>query len=315
MDNLKETKGYANFRGVISGLHNRRKGSSKTVEPWGTKLRFFIKTSEHNSIPVELTQFSSQVGKPVYLSSKNEDGGYETKSIDWSQRKEEFEGWQLIGVSVRSKNHEDTSILVPIDAIEYIENNFNDGDSVFVSCRINRSQSGDKQYVNYEINRMYAATEDIDFEDEEFEEISEFKEDFIFDSYFADKNEGKMFIKGKTIQYGGKITPVVYTVWTETEDDKAVAKYIADNCEFGTIVSANGIIHNRVIGEWVETADEDGVLVGRKSKSFGKPSRHFVTHGELKEYQITALEDLVKGAYAKADFEPKATSSEPEWLR
>lgn len=316
MSNFKETKGYANFKGIISGLHNRRKGSSRADESWGTRLRFFIKTSEHNSIPVELTQWRSQVGKPVYISTRLEEGGFETKPIDWAQRKESFEGWQLIGISVRSKNHEETSTLVPIDAIEYIENNFNDGDSVFVSCNIRRSESGDKKYINYEISRIYSTFEELDFEVDNFEEVSEFKEDFIFDSYFADKKEGKLFINAKTIQYGDKVTPAVYTVWTNTEEDKEVANYIAKNCNFGDILSVTGIVHNRVIGEWVENEGSSGGIVGRQTKSFGKPSRQFITKGELKEYQIIGIESIVNGAYTKADFETSmAADDTPEWLK
>lgn len=315
MGNLKETKGYANFKGVISGLHNRRKGSSRADEKWGTRLRFFIKTSEHNSIPVELTQWNSQVGKPVFFSNRTEDGGFETKQVDWSQRKEKFEGWQLIGTNVRAKEHEEVSVLVPIDAIEYIENHFNDGDTVFVSCNIRRSESGDKQYINYEINRMYAASEDLDFESEDFEEITDFKEDFVFDSFFADKKEGKMFVNAKTIQYGDKVTHAVYTVWTKEEGDKEVANYIAKNCKFGDILSVTGIVHNRVIGEWVENEGDGGGIVGRQSKSFGKPSRQFITKGELKEYQIIGIENIVNGAYSKGDFESQQEDETPDWLK
>lgn len=315
MGNLKETKGYANFKGVISGLHNRRKGSSRADESWGTRLRFFIKTSEHNSIPVELTQWNSQVGKPVYFSNRSEDGSIETKQVDWSQRTEKFEDWQLIGTSVRAKNHEDVSVLVPIDAIDYIEKNFNDGDTVFVSCNIRRSESGDKQYINYEINRIYSASEDLNFEADNFEEVSEFKENFVFDSFFADKKEGKMFINGKTIQYGDKVTPAVYTVWTNTDEDKEVANYIAKNCKFGDILSVTGIVHNRVIGEWVENDDSGSGVVGRQSKSFGKHSRQFITKGELKEYQIIGIESVVNGAYQKSDFEAPVDNDTPDWLK
>lgn len=310
---LKETKGYANFKGIISGLHNRKKGSSKAEYDWGTVLNFFLKTSEHNSIPVSLIQFNQQVGKPVYFSKRNEEGVFETKSVDWAKRTEDFEGWQLIGVSVRSKNHEDITNLVPIDAIEYIENNFNDGDSVFVGCQIRRSQSGDKTYTNYEINKIYNTKEELEFEADNFEEVTEFRETFVYKDSFADKKDGKLFVNGLTIQYGGKTTPVVYTVWTNTEEDKEVANYMASQLKFGDLVTVEGIIHNRVIGEWVENEDNGGI-VGRQSKSFGKPSRQFITKAELKEHQIIGIVDIVEGAYEKSDFE-ESNEEVPEWLK
>ena len=137
----------------------------------GYKIGILIKPSEHNSIPVELIQFNSQVGRPVFLSSRNEDGSSEIKEIPWDQRHQKFDGWQLIGISVRGKNHDEVSHLVPLDAIDYILENFEDGDSVFVSCEINRSEVGDRKYTNYTIRRMYAASEVIDLKQKIFKRL------------------------------------------------------------------------------------------------------------------------------------------------
>ncbi len=310
---LKETKGYANFRGIISGLHNRRNGSSRIDESWGTKLVFFIKTSEHNSIPVELIQFNSQVGRPVFLSSRNEDGSSEIKEIPWDQRHQKFDGWQLIGISVRGKDHDEVSHLVPLDAIDYILENFEDGDSVFVSCEINRSEVGDRKYTNYTIRRMYAANEVIDFEAEDFQEVTDFREEFVYDDFFVDKRENKAFIKGNVINYGEKIVPVIYTVELETNEDRAIVDYIDKNCSYGDVLMVEGIIHNRVIGEWVENENQQGII-GRGRQSFKRPERSFVIHGERKEFQITGILDVKKGLYQKAELED-TDDDVPDWLK
>lgn len=311
--NLKQTKGYANFRGVISGLHNRRSGSSKTEMDWGTKLLFFIKTSEHNSIPVELIQFKSQIGRPVYISNRDEDGKIETKPVEWSQRNQKFDGWQLIGTSVRSKNHEEVSNLVPIDAIEYILDNFEDGDSVFVNCDITRSESGDKKYTNYTIKRIYATNEPIDFEAEDFEEITDFREEFVYNEFFVNKKDNKAFVSGNVINYGDKVVPVVYTVELKTDDDKAIVDYLEKNSSYGDVLTVEGIIHNRVIGEWIENETTQRV-VGRGRQSFQRPERTFIIKGEKKEFQILSIADVKKGLYTKSEFEA-VDDDTPDWLK
>ena len=98
---LTTKKSYANFKGKISGLHNRKNGSSRTDYDWGSKLQFFIKTSEYNSVAVDLISFASRVGEDVYISTTDRNTSRETKAIDWESRNEEFEGWQLIGLQLR----------------------------------------------------------------------------------------------------------------------------------------------------------------------------------------------------------------------
>lgn len=314
MSKLKQTKGYANFKGIISGLHNRKKGSSKTEAGWGTKLQFFVKTSEFNSIPIELVQYNSQVGKPVYLSTKAEDGNFETKEIDWDKRHEKFDGWQIIGTSLRAKDKEDVVNLVAIDAIEYIEDNFNDGDEVFISCEIKRSESGDKKYINYELKRMYTLTDPLDFTTEDFEETSEFKETFVYNEMFTDKKTKKSFVNGNVILYDGKVVPAVYTIDLEMEEDKVLSEYIEKNCNFGDVLTVEGVVHNRVEGEWIENDTSKGVI-GRTSRSFQKPEKTFITHGERKEFQIIGIADIKKGLYSREEFEQDADDDTPEWLK
>ena len=67
-------------------------------------------------------------------------------------------------------------------------------------------------------------------------------------------------------------------------------------------MTAEGVVHNRVEGEWVETSSTDGKIIGRGVSSFEKPSNSFVVTGERKDTQILGISDLQKGLYSKADF-------------
>lgn len=311
---LKQTKGYSNFKGIISGLHNRKKGSSKQTFEWGTTLTFFLKTSEYNSIPVTLVSFNSRIGKSVYFSTKTDDG-YETKEIDWKNRNDKYEGWNLIGINLKSKNQEETISLVEHDAIDFILDNFNDGDSVFVGTEMKRSAKGDKVYTNYNIRKMFATSEPVDFESEDFAEISEFQEEFVFNDIFEDKKSGKAFVKGQTIAYNDDVTDVMYVVNLNIDEDKALAKYLATNVSFGDVLSVTGIVHNRTIGDWIENEDNQP-LVGRSTNSFSKPDRQFVVTGEQKELQIIGIESVQKGLYSKAELEGSSDDDDtPSWLK
>ena len=135
----------------------------------------------------------------------------------------------------------------------------------------------------------------------------------MYDDFFVDKRENKAFIKGNVINYGEKIVPVIYTVELETDEDRAIVDYIDKNCSYGDVLTVEGIIHNRVIGEWVENENRQGII-GRGRQSFKRPERSFVIHGERKEFQITGILDVKKGLYQKAELED-TDDDVPDWLK
>lgn len=304
---IETKKSFANFRGTISGLHNRKKGSSKQEYDWGTKLHFFVNTSEHNSIGVGITSWANRVGEDVYLSTTDRNTARETKTTEWGKRNDHFEGWQIIGLQLRAKNHSDTSSLVEHDAIEYIMNNFEDGDNVFVQCEVERSKKGDKVYTNYNIKRVYASDGEFDYNAEDFKETSEIKDTFAYKEMAV--SEEKATVRGVVVEYGGKMIDVEYVIDTKEKIDKAIIDWIKENCNFGDVLTVDAIIHNRVIGDWVETAGSTS-LVGRSANSFGGGGKRFVTTSERKELQIIGVENLLKKVYSEDDL----TEKEFDWL-
>lgn len=300
-------KSYANFKGTISGLHNRKNGSSKTEYDWGTKLQFFVNTDEHNGIPVAITSFSNRIGEDVYISTTDRSTSRETKTIDWDRRNEDFEGWQLIGLQVRGKDQPATSTLVEHDAIDYILNNFEDGDVAFIQCEVTRSLSGEKTYTNYDIKRMYTSEGEFDPKAEGFKEVSEINDTFAFKEMAV--NSEKATIKGVIVQRNDKLIEIEYVIPAKEEIDQAIIKYMKENCNLGDVLRIDGIVHNRVIGEFVETESKKS-LVGRSASSFGGGGKRFVVKGEQKELQIIGISDLQKAVYSKDDL----TAKEFDWL-
>lgn len=306
---LQTKKSYANFKGTISGLHNRRNGSSKSDYDWGSRLQFFVKTSEHNSIAVDITSFDSRIGQDVYISTTDRSSARETKAIDWDSRNEEFEGWQLIGLQLRGKNQSKISTLVEYDAIDYILNNFEDDDVVFIQCEVDRSAVGDKVYTNYRIKRMYSSEGEFDINADDFEEVAEINDTFAFKEMVVNESAGKAIVKGVIVQRNDKLVDVEYAIGLSQEIDKAIVDYIKSHCKFGDVLTIDGIVHNRVIGEWVENEAKKN-LVGRSANSFGGGSKKFVIKGEQREVQIIGIADLQKAVYTEDDL----TVKEFDWL-
>ena len=304
---IQTKKSFANFKGTISGLHNRKKGSSKTDYDWGSKLLFFINTSEHNSVGIGITSWNNRIGEDVYIVTTDKDSARETKTIEWERRNEDFEGWELIGLQLRGKKQSKISTLVEHDAIEYILNNFEDGDNVFVQCEVERSKSGDKTYTNYNIKRIYSSDAEFDYNAEGFKEVSDVKDTFAFKEMAV--NQEKATVKGVVVQYGGKLVDVEYAIDTKEEIDRAIIDYVKKNCKYGDVLTIEGVVHNRVIGDWVETEGSKN-LVGRSSASFGGGGKRFIVTNERKEVQIIGIADLQKQVYTEDDL----TEKEFDWL-
>ncbi len=305
---LKQTKSYAMFRGKIYGLNSEKK-SPVSSNDFASKLQFIVKTDEDNVHYCQVTQWLSQVGKEVYFSSTTEKGT--TQKVPWDKRYENFENWKLIGVGVKGPNEQETKTFVPMDAIDAIQSKFTDGDSVFVKCTKTSSARGNNVYTNYEINAIYTTQDEVNFESEDFEEVSDFMDEVVFVS--TGGTSKKMEVEAYHIGYKDALTLVTYTVDMEDDDSKEVGNYIKKNLKFGDVVKLEGIIHNRAVVEW---KDKDGgeqtSVVGKKRKAFGGGSnKEKVVTGEREEFEIVAIAEVKSGVYKQSDFEQEEAEKMP----
>lgn len=304
MAELKQTKGFANFKGIIGGLDAIKKGDAKEFQYRDDeklkKMQFSIKTSDNNMHYVQLIQF--KMGKSrdyAYISRKNDEtGNFETQKIAWEKRNEPLtDGWRIIGVNIKANGDEESKSMVAEDAIEYIKDNFNDGDTVFIGADLTHSDWKDSVYHNYDIKRMYIAKEDVDFESEDFEETSDFTEEIIFDSIVDVENEG--FVKAYTVDYKKDKTEVQYVV-----RDKNVLNYFKETAKFGDLITVEGLVNNRVVYKYrdaEEDEESDSVLVGRQTKSSKQKSKIREVEYEDKSLEIIGVAKNVEGAYDEKD--------------
>jgi len=303
MGKLIQTKGSIKLRGKMFNLQNTRKEplfENDSVK----KLNFGIKTAEDNVHFVQILQFKNN--KRVWISTK--DGA---KEIDWDKRDNYKTGDEtVIGVRVKSKNDEQTINLVPTDAIDYVLANFEDGDDVFMLCEpIYREYEG-KIIQDKEIKAIFAANE-INFEDEEFEEMNDFQQELVFEKTLIDKTRVNVF--GRTIDYKGDYLLINFVVDGET--NKELAQYLVKKCKFGDILTVVGKIHNRVTYKEVEQ-EQPQFLIGNLPKSYKNTGKQRVIDSERREFEILGITEHKVGIYKPEDFVKEEIDDDvPDFLK
>lgn len=326
MAKIKQFKGYGNFRGLIYGIENAKAEFEKAVEAKEfkgkyvfkngtmTKLNLRIKTSVENTVFLELISFNSTVDSDVYLFSTDKDNK-EQKIVPWKDRykygtsaedkKSGKHGFEVIGVKMRGGDDEETVNLLTIDAMKYLLMKFKDGDSVFVSTEISHSESGDKKYTANAITKLFLTTDPIELESDEHEEISDFRDVFVF-SEIIDLEDTSL-VTGKWLDYRGEFVDVDYVV-----EDKDVSDYIEKNVSSGTKLTIEGIVHNRVVykeTEANELPEDDKPLVGSRSKSFTPKNFNKEIESEKKYYEITGIMEVLEGAYSEEELSGSQNST------
>lgn len=294
MAELKQTRGVATFRGQIYGLENEN--AVKTNDRGTmTKLNLRLKTDVDNSHFVNIVHFPSNescgllINDPnkkdnrVYVKIQREDA-YEKdletlkdlimEDMENEERLEEkeiniddvkMENIRIMGtVGVKGKDDEKPEYILPEDAIDDIMDKFEDGDSVIVVAE--KTTSGtDTPFHSYEIKKIFASKEDVDFESDDFEETAELKDKFIFNSITIKSKDSQAVVDGYSISYTNSPVAVQYIIdWSEFEEDEEVAKYLKKNAKFGDMIVADCNVHNRVTYKEVS---ESKTHVGRSNRS------------------------------------------------
>jgi hypothetical protein len=256
--NLERTRGHVKLRGKIVGLNNdkaMRGGTSSKGSNWKA-VSFFVETSHGNRVRVEI------MGSEGNVYAYNQELR-ETKQLAWSERNKVPEGYNLIGITVRGKNDEDQKDLASYEAIDYIKDNFTDGESVFVSGQIDFQEYENRQgqkvaSKRININRIYH-TDDIDFTADTFQETASFEQDIVINECIEDADNNKLLVEAFQIKGRGEVVPSSFVVDMEQYD--SLAKNIKKRLKFGDFIRVKGEIVNRVEflqnDEPEETDDDD----------------------------------------------------------
>jgi hypothetical protein len=252
---LEETKGSFTLKGIIHGLSNDnsvREGVTSSDKDYKA-VSFYIETSPNNRVRVEMFGMERDV---VFYSSKEK----KSKKVPFENRsKVNLKGYRLMGVNLNPTGSKtDRKTLIEYDAIDYLKENFKDGDSVYVSGQLDFSSFENKQgetvnKTGFRIQSISKEKEPIDFTEEDFVPHAFFKQDIVVSDLIEEEN--KLYINAKIIKYKGEITDTTFVV--EADRLKKFAKTLKKNLKFGDFIQVKGWIVSLALEEEAQAEVED----------------------------------------------------------
>lgn len=288
-------------------------------------LRFGVKTSDTNEITVSMFDYEPT---KVFLwnsDKKKADSNYKGDSVsfaDWEERKDELkaQGFAVLQTRVGLTYGDDGKIksegLPSYVASEHIYDHLHNGDTVTIEGEIRyssyKNNKGEtKPQTTYTIKKIFKNYEEANFEDEKFEEISYFEQEFVFVDADDAPDEGRMYITGRTIDFKGNFFDAQFMLNYQDADGKKdedmvkMATAFKERLAFGDVVTVFGQAQNRVIlREVEEVPEDDGDLFaefGGKKKP--KHAETYVAKDYVQEMSIEGVDGLVKEVYTEEDFE------------
>lgn len=264
---LPQTKGEFQIRGNVSGT---------------AKQGFFASKKTKNNSDMNIANFgvvydagqtayltlSGTVNKSVYYYSGTEKN---TKEVAWAQRdKCPANGYNLIGVKVGLETETDENgkvsnikkTLVDYDAAEYISKHLQDNSPVFVKGNLEFSSYVDKKGETKRghkliPNQISLCAKPIDFEDEEYKTLADFKTTIVFESIEKEKDDqgketGRFVLNALSIGYS-TITNVSFII-----EDAKLAQLMKKNLKAYNAIEVGGVFKSTIVVESVTEEDDWG---------------------------------------------------------
>ncbi|MFQ3543520.1 hypothetical protein Q7A53_05490 [Halobacillus rhizosphaerae] len=323
---LKETKGTFKAVGKVTRIDKDNAYDQDTqtkgehVGRTYRKLRFGVKTSETNEITVQMFAYEP---KDVFMWNsklKEEDENYKgTRKTfeDWEENQEQYreEGYVVmqsrVGLHYDDKNKLVSKGVPKFVTAKMVYDNLNNGDFVTVEGTISYgSYEKDGQKVktkNFNIEKVHLAKE-LDFDAEDFEEITYFEQQFVYVDSELNKTDKKLYITGRVIDFNKKFQDAQFVIDFNNgeggvdEEMKQFAENFKKTLKFGDVVKTFGDNLNRVIIKKVENEDNKkadilGSLGGRSKPSHAENSKTYVN-----QLSINGVDSLDEKVYREADF-------------
>ncbi|MEE5181142.1 hypothetical protein JDW21_19090 [Bacillus subtilis] len=289
-------------------------------------LRFGLQTSETNTITIQMYDFEPE---EVFLwnsDKRQKDQSYKGERIpfsEWLDKQDDLreEGYAVLQTRVGLVYGEDGKIqskgLPSYVASKNIYDNLNNGDTVVVEGEIRYStyenQEGKTvEQKTFTLKKIFRVKEDkVDFENEKFEEVSYFEQEMVFVDADVDKDEKKVYVTGRVIDYNKNFHDTQFVVnFSDGEGgtDKGMVK-LADaflkKFKFGDLLNVFGDAVNRVIVEEQEdedTNEEDDLIAQLGGKKKPSHAQKYVNKTYIQEMQIHGVDAWDKKFYKEEDF-------------
>lgn len=264
---LPQTKGEFQVRGNASGvLKNNFFTSKKTKNNNDMNLlNFGVKFDEGQTAYLTL---NGMVNKSAYYYSAAEK---KTKEVAWKVRDiAPGDGYRLIGVNVGLETIEDENgntvndkkTLVDYDAAKYISEHLKDDMPIFTRGTLEFDSFTDKEgnikrSTRLIPNQVSLCSKEIDFDDEDYKVLADFKTTIVFESVEKEKDDkeketGRFIVNALSIGYSN-ITNTTFIV-----EDAQLANLMRKNLKAYNALEVTGKFKSTVIVETVESEDDWG---------------------------------------------------------
>lgn len=332
---LPQTKGTFQVRGIVSGVEKDSFYVEKQTRT-GKEFRMINFGVEYDD---KKTIFPTLNGMPrdkVYFSKKDKDtGNTDTKAIAWKDRiKKAPEGYRMIGVlaglqKIKDENgkvRNDNKTLTEYDACEYISENLQDGDSVFVKGNLEFGSYTNKdgevsRTTKFVPTQISLCQKDVDFEAEDYAPAHDFTQTIVFvgidQERENDKPTGRFVVDAKIVNYNS-IESAEFII-----EDAKLAKQMRSGLKPYNSIQVHG--HINVVNNVEDVDDEEDDDCWGESNDMDNKRVFAPTHRELiitgakpstidkETYTEKAIDEAIKkvnaSKKAEQDFTGKAEST------
>lgn len=332
---LPQTKGTFQVRGIVSGVEKDSFYVEKQTRT-GKEFRMINFGVEYDD---KKTIFPTLNGMPrdkVYFSKKDKDtGNTDTKAIAWKDRiKKAPEGYRMIGVlaglqKIKDENgkvRNDNKTLTEYDACEYISENLQDGDSVFVKGNLEfgsyTNKDGEVSHTTKFVpTQVSLCQKDVDFDAEDYVPAHDFTQTIVFvgidQERENDKPTGRFVVDAKIVNYNS-IESAEFII-----EDAKLAKQMRSGLKPYNSIQVHG--HIDVVNNVEDVNDEEDDDCWGESNDMDNKRVFAPTHRELiitgakpstidkETYTEKAIDDAIKkvnaSKKAEQDFTGKAEST------
>lgn len=332
---LPQTKGTFQVRGIVSGVEKDNFYIEKKTNT-GKDFRMINFGVEYED---KKTIYPSLNGMPrdkVYFSKKDKDtGNTDTKAIAWKDRiKKAPEGYRMIGVlaglqKIKDENgkvRNDNKTLTEYDACEYISENLQDGDSVFVKGNLEFGSYTNKdgevsRTTKFVPTQISLCQKDVDFEAEDYAPAHDFTQTIVFvgidQERENDKPTGRFVVDAKIVNYNS-IESAEFII-----EDAKLAKQMRSGLKPYNSIQVHG--HINVVNNVEDVNDEEDDDCWGESNDMDNKRVFAPTHRELiitgakpstidkETYTEKAIDEAIKkvnaSKKAEQDFSGKAEST------
>lgn len=332
---LPQTKGTFQVRGIVSGVEKDNFYIEKKTNT-GKDFRMINFGVEYED---KKTIYPSLNGMPrdkVYFSKKDKDtGNTDTKAIAWKDRiKKAPEGYRMIGVlaglqKIKDENgkvRNDNKTFTEYDACEYISENLQDGDSVFVKGNLEFGSYTNKdgevsRTTKFVPTQISLCQKDVDFDAEDYAPAHDFTQTIVFvgidQERENDKPTGRFVVDAKIVNYNS-IESAEFII-----EDAKLAKQMRSGLKPYNSIQVHG--HINVVNNVEDVNDEEDDDCWGESNDMDNKRVFAPTHRELiitgakpstidkETYTEKAIDEAIKkvnaSKKAEQDFTGKAEST------